>query len=423
MTRTLTLLPSLLTAAILQAQTFFYIDQITVVPNPATTSDDVQVQLIGNLSSTGSYIVSAQASVTGNLVSLTVVAASTGGLTVLVPHTETIALGQLPPGTYSIAFTLGSSGILDLAPADQHSFTVSGSSNACDQLDILSVHWAPFTDTALVINVANNSAALFDYPNFILLGTAGDTLAQEAVSFFGLAGESWHVLRLQDGVSFIDPFVSGTLELWTGFTTTLACSWNLEDAPLCPPPPCAPITFTLGNFGGQTISGDFGWTLTDASFAPFANGIFTLDPEHQSTEAAQCLPPGHYGLAVAPLGAPPPGGSLFYGVSGQGGITGPSHAVSWDLPVIMPFSFYAPCTEGSTGFAMTSAPAWTVGRSGDEVIVRNTAGLPIGMVSVHDAVGRTVAIASSASNELRLTCPAQGLILVRADGQVWKLAP
>ncbi len=405
-----------------QGQTYFYIDQIAVAPDPATTADEVELQLIGNLSSTGSYIVSAQASVTASLISITLVAASTGGLTVLVPHTEAISLGQLPAGTYSIEFTSGSSGILDSAPAQQHAFTVAESGSPCDQLDVLSVHWAPFSDTALVVNVVNNSTTLFDYPNFILLGTTGDTLAKETVSAFGLSGESWHVLRLQDGVSFDEPILNGTLELWTEFTTNLACSWNLEDVPLCLPPPCASITLTLGNFGGMLVTGDFAWTLTDASIsAPIATGTFTLDLNNQYTEVAQCLSPGQYGLSVTPLGPPLPGGNLVYGVAGQGGVAGPSQTVSWGPPVIMLFSFYAPCVEGGTGMPDAPLRHWTVIELDGEILVRNPEGRPVGAVEVLDAMGRTVAAASTRSSELRLPCNAQGLLLVRAGGRAWKV--
>lgn len=418
--------PILSTAAALliglaQGQTYFYIDQIAVAPDPATTADAVELQLIGNLSSTGSYIVSAQASVSASLVSVTLVAASTGGLTVLVPHTEAISLGQLPAGTYSIEIATGSSGILDSAPAEQHTFTVTEGGSPCDQLDVLSVHWAPFSDTALVVNVVNNSTTLFDYPNFILLGTMGDTLAKETVSAFGLSGESWHVLRLQDGVSFEEPIVNGTLELWTDFTTDLACSWNLEDVPLCLPPPCASIKLTLGNFGGMLVTGDFAWTLTDASLTPIATGTFTLDLNNQFAEVGQCLSPGQYGLSVAPLGPPLPGGSLVYGVAGPGDITGPSQPLSWNQPLIMPFSFYAPCVQGGTGIPDAPIHPWTVIQQDGDILVRAPDGRPVGAVEVLDAMGRTVAAASAPSSELRMACSAQGLLLVRAGGRAWKV--
>lgn len=350
------------------------------------------------------------------------VAGDNGGLTVLVPHTETIVLGQLPPGTYTIAFTMDSFGILDLAPAAQHSFTVSGGGSPCDQLDILSINWAAFSDTALVVNVLNNSATLFDYPNFIFLGTSGDTLAKETVNFFGLWGESWHVMRIQDGVEFSEPLVSGTLELWTDFTTNLACSWLLEDAPLCPPPPCAPITLNLGNYGGMLVTGDFAWTLTDASSAPIATGTFTLDLDNQFAEVGQCLSPGQNGLSIMPMGPTLPGGSLVYGVSGLGGITGPSQAVNWRQPVIMPFSVYEPCIEGGTRIPEADDLQWKVILQDESLVVRNALGQPIGAVEVLDVLGRVVASAIMPASELRIVCAAQGLLLGLAGGRTWKVA-
>ena len=194
------LLPLVLLCHLLvSAQTYFYIDEIVVQPQPANTADNISIDLVGNLSSGGAYIVSASAQVSGSVVTVNIVAADPGGITVLVPHTETIAVGQLPAGTYTIVFNAVN--VADFAPSPQHQFVVgAGGPTACDSLQIASVRWQAFTDTVIVVHVFNNSSTLFDYPNFVLFDENGDTLAVETVNFFGIANESYHILQVHQVV-------------------------------------------------------------------------------------------------------------------------------------------------------------------------------------------------------------------------------
>ncbi|HQW86698.1 MAG TPA: hypothetical protein PLH93_05905, partial [Flavobacteriales bacterium] len=106
------------------AQTFFYVDHITVAPATPAPQDNITIALSGGLASTGAYVVSASATVTGNTVSLNVVAADPGGFTVIVPHTEQIPVGPLPAGTYSIV--INGTFVGDFAPQPEHVFVVAG---------------------------------------------------------------------------------------------------------------------------------------------------------------------------------------------------------------------------------------------------------------------------------------------------------
>jgi hypothetical protein len=186
---------SLLFSVTTQAQTYFYVDDISVYPGTPTDQQVVEVQLSGNLSNTGSYVTSVTADVTGFDVSITVEAGSNGGLAVLVPHLESVFTGPLPAGTYTI--TIGGTGVLDSAPGSQHAFTVTGSAaTACDSLILASVQGSPFSDSLLTVHVFNSTSTLFDYPGFILLDGDGDTLAQEVVNYFGIGQETWHSLAV-----------------------------------------------------------------------------------------------------------------------------------------------------------------------------------------------------------------------------------
>lgn len=397
------------------AQTFFYINQIHVAPDPATTEDEVQVQLIGFLSSTGAYVASAQASITGNLVTLTVVAADNGGLTVLVPHTETINLGQLPPGDYIVAFGLNSSGILVTAPPGQGDFTVLGDGGACDALTIASVQWHAFSDTAIVVHVQNNGPVGFDYPGFILFDVNGDTLAKETVNFFAIAGDSWHMLRVVDGAFIPQGPFEGRLELWTGFTSALACTWP-GPINLCPPPPCAPVLLTLGNTGPLPAVGSFSWALMDAAFTTIASGMFSLDASNQFTQLEQCLEPGEYSFEVSPLGPPFPGNDLIYGVSAPGGITGPSQPVAWSLPVALAFSFYAPCADGSNGISLLPASGLRITQHERVITVERLDGEPLGRLEAFDAQGRLLHRTTAMNHRSQLRIDVPGVVLLRTAG-------
>ncbi|MBK9758733.1 MAG: hypothetical protein IPO90_01870 [Flavobacteriales bacterium] len=116
----------------------------------------------------------------------------------------------------------------DFAPQPQHQFVVSDFGAACDSLALVSIQWHAFSENEIVVHVQNNNFnQLFDYPNFILFDANNDTLAVETVNFFGIAGDSWHMLQVNEGAIIPDGQFTGMLELWTLGTTVLACEWTL----------------------------------------------------------------------------------------------------------------------------------------------------------------------------------------------------
>ncbi|MBK9194410.1 MAG: hypothetical protein IPO17_05345 [Flavobacteriales bacterium] len=104
----------ILCSAFVSGQTYFHVDNIVVDPAAPTTADIISIDLVGGLSSTGAYVTSASASVIGSFVTLTVNSADLGGLAVIVPHTETVQIGQLASGTYTLVITGTATG--DFAP-------------------------------------------------------------------------------------------------------------------------------------------------------------------------------------------------------------------------------------------------------------------------------------------------------------------
>jgi hypothetical protein len=322
----------------------------------------------------------------------------------------------LSAGTYTIV--INGQGVSDFAPTPQHVFTVTGGGDPCADLELVSIQWHPFSDTAVVVHVQNNSASgIFGYPNFILFNANGDTLAKEIVSLFGIAEDSWHVLRIQDGVDMPASPFDGTLELWTGFTTELACAWELQ-VDLCPPQPaCVTLYPTLQNFGGMEVVGTFTWTILDDN-GQIASGEFELDAMAQADSDTLCLAPGNYHIDVTPQQPPFPGGQLIYSVVGEGYIPGPSLPVSWNLPVLLPFPFVPACISGTNGIAAASIGEWSMQLLGSHLQINSIGGKMLGPVRIFDAEGRL--LTTDAGRSDRVTIPlhdlAPGVLLVHASG-------
>ena len=85
--KTITFIMGLMTSALCaQAQTYFYVSALEVIPENPTNMDEISIHVFGSFASTGSYIVSHEITVDGSIVNLEINCADPGGLTVLVPH-------------------------------------------------------------------------------------------------------------------------------------------------------------------------------------------------------------------------------------------------------------------------------------------------------------------------------------------------
>lgn len=401
------------------AQTYFYIDQIVVQPQPATTEDDINIALIGGLASTGAYVVSATADVVGQVVTISIAAADPGGATVIVPHTETVNLGFLPSGTYTIAFV--TQGVGDFASEPEHTFEVLGDGAACADLELVSVQWNAFTDTAIVVHVMNNSVSeIFDYPNFVLYDENGHTLAFETVNFFGIVGDSWHRMQIPEGVSLPQGPFNGTLELWTLFSEQLACSWS-QTFNLCPPPPCATLIPNIQNLGGAIPVGTYSWSIWEED-VPVASGEFELFLGQEFDADTICLPPGVYFMVTTP-NDPPTGGAPYFGVLSEGYISGGQQAISWDMPMALPFSFYEPCIGGTNDLVERTQGGITATVFGEGLRVQQTDGGNLPVVQLFDLQGRLLYQAQPASNTvvIPLTDQAQGAAVLRVGLDVLRV--
>jgi hypothetical protein len=408
------LLAVMLLAVSASSQTYYYINSIAVAPSAPDTDDNIVITLQGDLSSTNAYIAESSFSMNGNTVQISVIAAAQGiGLPMLVPHDISFTIGTLPAGEYSIDVTGVS--INDGAPAPQHEFVVSQAiPTPCDSLIIDFVQWQAFSDTAIEVHVFNTSQTLFDYPGFVLLqGT--DSIARETVTYFGIAGESFHTLTLVDGATIPTGPFQAQLHLWTNDHQEQVCTYDLT-VDLCPPAPCAPLLVYLNNDGNALINDTLDWQLLDDNNALVANGTFALGDAIQSDYDTVCVPPGDYTLSVT--------NDTFTGGQPYFGITAPGQFYSADqqpysfdnLPDIVPVVFFGPCIDPNNEVpdvrTVNALKAWP---AGDVLMINAVSTTPIGAFALLDAMGRELRLGRIMSNSgsVSLSGFAPGAYLLR----------
>jgi len=327
----------------------------------------------------------------------------------------------LPAGTYTIEFTDASTGIGEWAPPEQYTFTVTGDGQTwpCDSLSVLNLTWAAFSDTALVVQVMNNSSALFDYPNFILFDEGGDTLAVETVNFFGIAGMSWHILRIHDGATIPEDPFAARLELWTGFSEALACTWE-SVFDLCPPLPCLDMDLVLNNMGQPEVEGTYNWWLSGGPGEDEWTGTFTLTSGIQYAWESVCLEPGSYVYNVSPADMGTPDGPAFYGTTIGSQNTNTGIATS-SLPMIIEFDFYGPCASGSQSVVEHRAPTLHTAPAGRGLQAWLPEGGPLGEVWLFDVQGRLLYHNTVTTDRLFIPVERPGVYILRAGERTVKV--
>lgn len=260
----------------------------------------------------------------------------------------------------------------------------------CDSLEFLNIGYAPFSDTAVQIHVLNHSSDIFSYPGFLLFDGNGDTLAMEEVFYFGIGQESVHQLTFHPDANIPTGMFNGTLELWTGFYSDLACSWTMP-LELCPAEECSYAELYLGNFGGALVNASFDWMVTDTLQNAWDSGTFVLSDTVQQASAGLCLPPGEYQAWVNSDQIT--GGQLTFGMgSGYFAFGGPqSNLVQGGGWQSIAFSFYAPCNETINSISQSTSAEWVQATVvGTQLQIRQLEGRHIGTVQLLDLNGRNI---------------------------------
>lgn len=383
-------LAGLFTPTLLPAQTYYYIDNISVSPPAPTTSDPITITVIGNLSSSNAMIVSASHSVVGSTVYLDIVAAAPGiGLPVLTPHNETFNIGTLPAGNYIIS--IGGTGVFDGAPSPEHLFTVSGADTPCDSMVVDLVQWSTFSDTALVVQLTNYGSSQFNYPGFIILDSGGDTVAVESVNLFAIipGSTSTHIVTVHPTASIPSGPITLSLELWTGYYTLQECEFDWT-GDLCPAGPCVEIhplvtPTSLANFP-VTIP----WALYDDGLNTVASGTFSLSgPFSQGTDTI-CLPAGEYIFSTDPTLTPD--STIHTMIMGPGwSSTQQGYNVNDGYPEFFDFTLYEQCIDSTNALGDPPSIAGLLAFTTNGVLhVTGRSGLALGLLRLFSADGRLV---------------------------------
>jgi len=284
--------------------------------------------------------------------------------------------------------------------------------NSCDSVEIVSVTYTPFSDTAIQVLVSNSSSDIFSYPGFILFDQNGDTLAQEMVNFFGIGTESAHQLSFKNGVTPPIGSFNGTLELWTGFYSQLACSWSMV-FDLCPTDSCTAIQVNIGNFGGALINDFFDWIITDTLMNTLASGIFHLYTTQQSDYDTVCLQPGHYQFWV---GSPQPtGGQPYFGLaSGVSNLGEPLIQGGGNQSI--PFTLFEACIGIAQGISDPFEEDLLQINSADGVLrVWRKDNEGIGHLEIYDLQGRMIfsKYLSVSNEQIDLSANPPGIYVIR----------
>jgi len=120
---------------------------------------------------------------------------------------------------------------------------------------------------------------------------------------------------------------------------------------------------------------------------------------------------------------PPTGGNPVFNVSTEGWISGPSQPVAWALPVVMPFTFYEHCIDGTNAVAETAAiTASVLVQDGSLLICRSDA-RPLGPVKMYDTLGKVLFNSTTTSNTLHIPVGGitTGLVLVQVGDHVQRV--
>lgn len=210
------------------------------------------------------------------------------------------------------------------------------------------------------------------------------------MNFFGIGGESVHTLSIPAGTDMPASPFDGTLQLWTGFFSELACSWPME-LELCPPDSCSPLLVQLANFGGANTEGTFTYSVLSGGIAT-ASGSLTLTSGQQVDQDTVCLPPGDHVLRITPQQGPVAGQPVF-GVAGtQDGINGPSQAVDGAGQQELAFTFLGPCADGVQSVPVQDQAGLMLSTEVGEVTLVRSDGKPLGQLRVIDPQGRAVLV-------------------------------
>lgn len=284
---------------------------------------------------------------------------------------------------------------------------------ACDSLDI-NVHYYPFNDSIIQVNVYNNSSAFFGYPVFTIFDTNGDTVALEQMNFFGIAQESRHALNVHPANLSGNAF-SGTLTLYHQTVDSYAvCTWPMN-FDLCPDT-CYTVYPYLMNIGGAQVYGDASWSILNSNSQVVASGVFSVDTNTQSAYDTVCLDPGIYSFKVNDISLTL-GGNKHIGLSTQFiNAANPDTAFNNQDSVSLGFQFFGACPSTTSVKSNDQTAEASIHSFANSIYINNT-GQPIGEISIYAIDGKKVFAANTQNTFQTISLNGVGIYIVRVKNK------
>lgn len=295
----------------------------------------------------------------------------------------------------------------------------------CDQLDVISLRYAPFSDTSMQVTAHALPGTLFTSPYFNLYDVAGDTVAAGSPWFFGMTSvPQSHTLLLDQGDAPPPTPFNGTLEF--NFMTIdgpVQCLFDMTDIDLCSIASCETVNpFAYRTGAGDPVTTALDWHLTDDVGATIASGVFNLDALDQQIDHAEvCAAPGNYTLHVSQAVAV--GSSFAFGVTLGGEyftVNGPIEELSPGGQASVDFMFYPTCIDGGQSMVERPATKFDLLLQGQALIVKAQDDQRIGPLRITDGMGRVVVenTFNSTSAHIDLSRASAGVYLVQGASLV-----
>lgn len=173
-------------------------------------------------------------------------------------------------------------------------FSVSAQT-ACDSLFIEGIHVNPFNEDQIILHCNNTSITqIYSYPGWKILDIDGNVIAEEQVNFFGISGETFHILDVVQPLNYEQESFTGVVEIWSGFGQTLECSFEMEVFPwridelTDDPYGCVPVTFYFN--GMSEVAGEVSFSLNHQDQMFWEESVSWDSGEWMSLEMVTWLP-------------------------------------------------------------------------------------------------------------------------------------
>ena len=260
---------------------------------------------------------------------------------------------------------------------------LSASGQTCADLSIASVTNSAFYDTLIEVRLLNSGPIAWDYPSLIVYDANNDTLAFDQANLFALTTDQVIILPFVDGAAIPTGPIDGTIELWTGFNTTLECTFDVM-FDLCPTVPCLPLRPFLFTNNADVDPADIAWHLEDSVGTTVANGVFHLDSTHTYVNDSACVAPGNYSIVIDPPWTD--ADHLYFGMGSSAWNSPTLQAHLMDTAVIA-FTLLEACMEGTNAIPEDASAAIRLMMADGLLTITSAHDAPLERIELWDARG------------------------------------